>query len=248
VEARFGSAGVEEPAVPRRMTPQARTVAVDLARLRTHRVVSQDETGPATHGFKLLRTQCLRLLSRNGFNSLAVVSPTSGGGNTVTAVNLAISLADDSDHSALLVDQNLRRPRVHDIFGFQVERGIESYLARVDGEVAEAIVHPEPFRKLSLLPASAPMPRAAELLAADSTRRLTAEINARYTNRIVLYDLPPLLEVADALGFVRCVDAVLLVVREGRTRRDDVARALHLLRDTPVVGTVLNASRERRSA
>jgi Mrp family chromosome partitioning ATPase len=106
------------------------------------------------------------------------------------------------------------------------------------------LLAPEGYRKLVLLPAAKPVARSAEHLSSDSVRRLTAELNRRYANRIVLYDLPPLLETADALSFLPCVDAALLVVREGRTRRDDVVRCLQLMRDTPVIGTILNVTRE----
>jgi Mrp family chromosome partitioning ATPase len=235
--------------VDRRPEPAAairtREAVVDRARLRRERILLPEDTGPAAQAVKLLRTQVLQLMARNGCRSLAIVSPTSGDGRTITAINLAASIADDPDHTSLLVDLDLRGPTVGRRFGIAVDQGIESCL-RGSADVEAALVRPAGFRKLTLLPAAQPATGSAELLAADATRRLTREINRRYANRVALYDLPPLLETADALAFLPCVDAALLVVSEGRTRREDVVRSLQLMRDTPVVGTVLNASREPR--
>lgn len=249
----FAPAPVDAPApaidAPRRTpvrSPSPRKVTLDIAKLRGNRVVLPGDAGPAAEVYKMLRTQVVEALRRSGFNSIAVVSPGTDDGRTVTAVNLAISIADDADHTAMLVDLDLKRPGVHDILGFAVERGVEVCLRDATLDVAELLVQPDGLRKLVVLPAARPVIGSAELLAADATRRVTREINARYTNRIVLYDLPPLLEAADGLAFLHCVDAVLLVVREGVTRRDDIVRTLQLLRDTPVVGTVLNGSRELR--
>ncbi len=227
-------------------SPSPRRVPLDVVRLRGNRVVLPGDVGPAAETYRMLRTQVLQALCQNGFNSLAIVSPTADDGRTVTAVNLAISIADDADHTAMLVDLDLKRPGVHDVLGFPVERGVDACLRDGTLDAAELLVQPDGLRKLVVLPAARPVAGSAELLAADSTRRTTREFNARYTNRIVLYDLPPLLEAADGLAFLRCVDAVLLVVREGCTRREDIVRTLRLMRDTPVVGTVLNGSREPR--
>jgi Mrp family chromosome partitioning ATPase len=223
-----------------------RRVQVDAARLHSQRILAPDDLGPAAHAFKMLRTQVLQRLGRQGYRSIAVVSPSADDGCTLAAINLASCIADDPDHTALLIDLNLRSPSVHERFGIAVEQGVEDVLqGRAD--LSAALVQPDGFRKLVLLPARNPVPRSAELLAADATWRLTQEIHARYANRVVLYDLPPLFATADALAFMRCVDAALLVVREGHTRREHVVRSLQLLRDTPVVGTVLNASRELRA-
>jgi protein-tyrosine kinase len=79
-------------------------------------------------------------------------------------------------------------------------------------------------------------------------RRFFRSIKERYPNRIVIYDLPPVLATDDALSFLPQVDAALMVIGEGRTRREDLLRCLELLRDTPILGTVLNGSRRERSA
>lgn len=235
----------EREDLPAGARAEPRTLAVDPALLRSHRVLVPGDAGPATQAYKMLRTQVLQMLRRHGYTSLAIISPAAGDGRTMTAINLAASIAEEADHTCLLVDMDLKRPGVRDRFGISVERGTERWLAG-EADVADLLVRPAGFGRLVLLPAARPVTSSAELLAADSTRRLTREVNRRYANRIVVYDLPAMLESADALAFLPCVDAALIVVQEGRTRRDDIVRCLHLMHDTPVVGTMLNGSRESR--
>jgi Mrp family chromosome partitioning ATPase len=85
--------------------------------------------------------------------------------------------------------------------------------------------------------------QSSELLASEKARNLVADLKTRYKDRIVIFDLPPVLGSDDALSFVPLVDAVLLVIAEGRTRIEDVRRCFELLKDRPVIGTVLNQSR-----
>jgi Mrp family chromosome partitioning ATPase len=89
---------------------------------------------------------------------------------------------------------------------------------------------------------------SSELLASGRARKLFREVKERYPNRVVIYDLPPVLGSDDALAFAPQVDGVVLVVGDERTRREELKRCLELIREIPVVGTVLNGSRHERSA
>jgi Mrp family chromosome partitioning ATPase len=77
-----------------------------------------------------------------------------------------------------------------------------------------------------------------------ATAEAVAEMRARYANRVIIFDVPPVLQADDALAFARYLQAGLLVIGEGKTRRDEVTRTFQLLQDLPFVGTVLNGSRE----
>jgi Mrp family chromosome partitioning ATPase len=114
--------------------------------------------------------------------------------------------------------------------------------------VADALVNPEGYERLLVLPGGERLERSSELLARDRSKRMISEIKARYPNRIVIFDLPPVLGADDALTFLPQVDAALVVVGEERTRRDDLQRCFELLRNIPVVGTVLNGSRTNPAA
>jgi protein-tyrosine kinase len=219
-----------------------RVVMVEPALLRANGVMPADATGPAGHAFKMLRTQVMQRLRQRGWNTLALVSPTPNDGKTFTAINLAIAIAGDTNHTTLLVDLDLRNPSVHRRFGIQPEIGVEQCL-RNEASVSDALINPQGYRKLVLLPAREAVSNSSDLLSSESTRRLIREVKERYPNRVVLFDLPPVLGADDALAFLPQVDAALVVVGEEHTRREDVLRCFEILRDIPVIGTVLNGSR-----
>jgi len=98
------------------------------------------------------------------------------------------------------------------------------------------------------LPARSTMHNSSEAIAGRRGRELVAELRNRYPDRIVLFDLPPVLDADDALAFAPLVECGLLVVAEGSTRRENVLRCMELLRMTPIVGTVLNRATDASSA
>jgi len=219
-----------------------RVVPVEASVLHANGVLLADASGPSGHGFKMLRTQVLQRMRQQGWNTLAVFSAAPDDGKTFVAINLAIAIAGDPNHTALLVDLDLRSPSVHHRFGFQPQCGVEQCL-RGEVPVADALVAPQGYRKLVLLPALAAVSNSSELLTSERTRKLIREMKSRYTDRVVLFDLPPLLGHDDALSFAPQVDAALVVVGEEHTRREDLLRCFEILRNIPVIGTVLNGSR-----
>jgi Mrp family chromosome partitioning ATPase len=225
---------------------RAQSVPVSAEVLERNRVLMPGADDATANAYKKLRIQVLQMMRKHCYSSVAIVSPSSEDGRTLTAINLAITVAEDPGHTALLVDMDLRQPSVHRCFGLEPRLGVGDCLRRA-AEVGETLLRPEPFPKLVLLPGTTAQRQSSELLAGDSARELAAELRTRYANRLVIYDLPPLLATADALAFLPCVEAVLLVACESRTRRDDIAESLNLLRGVPLVGTVLNGSREKRA-
>jgi Mrp family chromosome partitioning ATPase len=226
---------------------RSRRVAVDPQRLEDNRILAPGGIGKAGPSFKMLRTQLLRRLKDHGVNTVGIVSPTPHDGKTFTAINLAVAIAGHEGHTALLVDMDLRRPSVHRRFGLAVEQGVEQVL-RDECSIPDALVNPEGYDRLLVLPTIGPVLQSSELLATGRAQRIAAEIKARYPNRIVIYDLPPVLDSDDALTFLPMVDAALLVIGEQRTRREDVTRCLELLEKIPIAGTVLNGTRSRSAS
>jgi protein-tyrosine kinase len=219
-----------------------RVTSIEPSVLRANGVMPAEASGPAGQAFKMLRTQVLQRLRQRGWNTLAVISPTPADGKTFTAINLAIAIAGDTSHTALLVDFDLRNPSVHQRFGIQPRIGVEKCL-RGEAAVSRVLVNPQGYPKLLLLPARESVTDSSNLLSSERTRRLTRELKERYRNGVVLFDLPPVLGADDALAFVPQVDAVLVVVGEEHTHRGDLLRCFEILRDIPVIGTVLNGSR-----
>ncbi|HZC68510.1 MAG TPA: CpsD/CapB family tyrosine-protein kinase, partial [Nitrospirales bacterium] len=218
---------------------RTRSENVLLSVLRENRVLAAFEEGPYTDAYKILRTQVMHRMRENAWSVLAVTSPGEGEGKTLTAVNLAVSLALEVTQTVLLVDANLRAPSVHHAFGLMEQRGLSDYLLH-DTPIEDLLVHPG-IRRFVLLPGGRRIQNSVELLTSPRMVALVKELKQRYPSRIVIFDLPPLNRAADVLAFSPYVDATLMVVEEGRTTVADVERALLLLKGaTPVIGTVLN--------
>lgn len=224
---------------------KTRIATVNRGDLRDNRVIFGEQKGPAETAYKMLRTQVLQRMVEHDWNALAITSPALGDGKTITAINLAISLARELHHTVLLVDFDLRNPCISKYFGLNPQYGIEQCLLG-DVVLDQVLVNPE-IERLVLLPAKNPVDNSSELLASPSMGRLVQELKSRYPSRFVLFDLPPILSADDALSFAPYVDAFLLVLRESKTTRTELQHAVDLLRSTPIVGTVLNGSNERIS-
>jgi protein-tyrosine kinase len=218
-----------------------RTVDVAKSFLQERRIISGFEQNAFTDAYKILRTQVLQRLREKGWNSLAVTSSGVNEGKTVTAINLAISLAMEINYTVLLVDADLRHPNVHTYFGLDTEYGLSDYLT-ADKPLSELLVHPAGIPGFVVLPGGKPLANSSEMMNSPKMAHLVEELKNRYPSRIVLFDLPPLLSAADALAFSPYVDAALLVIEEGKTQAQDVKHAIGLLQGTTLIGTVLNKS------
>jgi protein-tyrosine kinase len=239
-----GSAAVTSARVPGARggdIPTAQTLSIELddAVLRENRIITGLEPGPFTEAYNILRTQVLQRFKENNWNVLGITSPGSGEGKTLTAINLAISIAREVDYSVLLVDANLRHPWMLEHFGLSGRKGLSDYLTG-DVPLPELLIQSGRIEHLTLLPAGQPLVNSAEMLNSPKMVDLVRDMKSRYHSRIIIFDLPPVLTSADALAFSPYVDAVLLVLEDGRTQKPDVERAVELLSNTNIVGTVLN--------
>lgn len=218
-------------------------VELDEDVLRANRIVAALEDEPLADVYRILRTQVLRRLSAERLTTLAICSPGPGEGKTLTAVNLAICLAMDVNQTVLLVDLDLRQPCVARILGMEPRAGIDDYI-KGNAELAECLVNPGTER-LVILPARAPMEKSSEMLASPRMVRLAHELKNRYPDRIVIYDMPPLLATDDCLAFMPHVDATMLVVSEGKTTKAEIERSLGMLRGSHMIGAILNDSMQQ---
>ena len=206
--------------------------------LAERRLVAGLQNDPRSMLFKLLRTQVLQQLSDNNWNSLAITAATQGAGKSLVAANLAISISLEVNHTVLLVDLDLRRPSVHKYFDFKPEYGLQDYL--MDNIPVEDILVNPGFERLILLPGRGTTYGSSELLSSQKMIRLVEELKYRYKSRIVIFDLPPLLAVDDAMVFLPHVDSTLLVVENGKNTEEEVVKSLKLLEHTNCMGTILN--------
>ena len=221
---------------------QTKRITVAQAVHQQERLISGSLDPVVVASYKLLRTQVLRRLKDNLWNTLAITSPGTGAGKTLTSVNLAISLAREVNHTVLLVDLDLRRPSVSSCFGYEPEYGITDYL---DYNIAlsEILVNPE-IDRLVVLPGREPTFNSSEMLSSPKMVHLVEELKTRYPSRLVIFDMPPMLIADDVLAFAPYVDAFLLVIEEGKTKEQELLRSVDLLSNKNIIGTVLNKSTE----
>jgi capsular exopolysaccharide synthesis family protein len=221
---------------------RTRTVTVSAETLRDHRIVAGFDSGAYKDSYKILCTQIVQRLRDNGWNALAVTSPGSREGKTLTAINLAISLGREVDQTVLLVDADLRTPRIHRYFGLPPGPGLSDFLV-ANTPLQDILVHPG-LGRFVVLPGGKPILNSSEMLGSQKMMALVQELKNRYPSRIVVFDLPPVLSAADALAFSPYVDAAVMVVEEGGSDRDEVQRAAEMLSSTRLIGTILNKSRQ----
>lgn len=222
-------------------------ITLEEARRERERILPPGAPGAAGGPYKMLRTQVMRRLTELGANTLAVLSAANGDGKTLTAINLAIAVAAHPGHTALLVDLDLRNPNIHRRLGIEPAVGIEDCLEH-RRPVYEAMVKIAGYERLTVLPARGRVEHSSELIAAQRMGELVQELRTRYFNRVLIFDLPPVLLADDALAFSQYVQAGLFVVSEGKTAREGVTRSLTLLHKLPIIGTVLNHSQESLGA
>lgn len=222
--------------------------AIGTANLRAQRMQRDLQTHLLPQSLMAERARALRAaigfgLSRSGCPILLVTSPTSSEGKSSTAINLALSWCQ-AGKRVILVDADMRRPRLHDVFPPAVDAPDIGLAAVLSGtaELDDAIDNdadgaPE---SLSILRCGPTPETPAELLDSHAFNRLLAKLRERFD--VVILDSPPVLPVVDALLIARQVDGVVLVARAGSTTQHDVQQGLSLLRqrDTNLLGLVLN--------
>lgn len=223
---------------------QTRVHTPNNALLKENRVISAVQPGKWLESYRMLRTRCLQTMDAMNWKTLAITSTGEKTGNSLTAANLAISMAMELDRTALLVDANFQNPAINKLFGFQTEAGLSDYLLH-DTELSTMLINPG-IDRLVVLPAGKPMFNSTEMLRSPKMLRLVNELKSRYPSRIIIFDMPPILSQDDALGFSPYVDCVLLVVDEGHTKTDDLKHAALLLKDTQVLGTVFNKATDNK--
>ncbi len=189
--------------------------------------------------FRALRGRIDALAAQQPIRTLMVSSPMAGEGKTTAAINLAYVTAMSVDRKVLLIDCDMRKPKVHQGLGLRPETGIAEVLA---GEVSldDAIINVEGIR-LDVLPVRGRPGNPSELLGSPRMRELVEAVAARY-DRVIL-DTPAALGVPDAKAVAELVDGVVMVVRADVTSQQDLAAALETLDRRRLLGLVLNAAR-----
>jgi tyrosine-protein kinase Etk/Wzc len=193
---------------------------------------------PTSEAYRTLRTNVTFVSAeQRALRLICVTSPGPGDGKSTTAANLAITLAQQGART-LLVDADLRRPRVHHAFNLVQEPGLTDILVGTAG-MAESL-RPNVIANLDVLPGGALPPNPSELLGSEAMHRLLEQLRSRYDG--VVFDTPPALAVTDATVLGAATDAVILVLWAGETEEAAAQRAVEMFRrvQARVAGAVLN--------
>ena len=221
---------------------QTRVVHLNPQHLERNRIISFSKSDARTISFDRLRTQVLRTMRDYGWRTLAITSPTGGCGKTTVALNLALSIAHQTEQTVLLADFDLRDPQIAEYLGLPEAASLVDYL-NGDIPLSQVFVNPG-IPRLTLLPNHKAVLNATETLMTKKMQNMVVDIRNRYESRMVIFDLPPLLTTDDALAFLPQVDCVLLVVASGQTSKSEVKDSVRLLQNNYVLGSVLNKADE----
>lgn len=232
--------GVESNGLQEVSYTKSKVVNTSQDLLERNRLLGDRNDPQVRDHFNILRTQVLQRTREHCWNTIMVTSPTPGAGKTLTSINLAVSIARELQQTALLVDTNLRSPKVAEYLGLGTPRGLPDYLIG-ESSVEDLFVNPD-INKMLVLPGGRPIGGATELLGAPRMKRLVQELKQRYPERYVIFDCPHLLHMPDSLVFSEYVDCILMVVKADTTRKEDIAAASRLLKGRNLLGVVYNGA------
>ena len=219
---------------------QTAVVNVTEAALEAKRIIANQYNNPNSAVFRMLRTQVLKKMRENDWQSIAITSPTAKEGKSLIASNLAVAIAMELNQTVLLVDMDLRNPSLSDYFSLNAKLGLKDYLEQDIG-LADVLINPG-IKRLVILPGIGRAEDSAELLSSPKMANLVAEIKAQYDSRIVIFDVPPLLMTDDVVLASNYFDCTLMILEDGHNPEEDIKKAYQLVEGSNLLGTVLNKS------
>ncbi len=226
-----------------------RRVDISADRLAANNMVTADGgRNPVAEEFRAIKRPLIdnafaqdgRAVNRS--NLIMVTSALPGEGKTFTAINLAISIAMELDHTVLLIDADVARPSVLRTLGLKAEAGLMDVLLDAKLDVADVLLKTN-IDTLSILPAGKSTRHATELLASQTMSSLLDEIASRYPDRIVIFDSPPLLLTSEARVLASQMGQIVVVVEAETTTMHAVKSALSQIEGCSNVNLVYNKAK-----
>jgi protein-tyrosine kinase len=232
IEPRFG---VEKP-----IEWEGQQIDLDVRHLESRRIIAHNDSDPRSKSFDMLRTQVLQSMDQKNWKILGITSPTPGCGKTVTAINLAFSIARQPERSVLLIDLDLQKPHVASCIGVKCSTGLISVL---EGQTSlkNAVIKTRVGKCLiPVLLAESSASGSSAWMASRAMSTMLQEIKRDCRSHIVVLDLPPMLSSDDVIALLPQLDCVMLVAAVGRSKVSEVEECAAHLQSADVVRLVLN--------
>ena len=192
--------------------------------------------------FRNLKNNILFPEKGNPPRSIMVTSTSPGDGKSFVASNLAVSIAQSIDEYVLLMDCDLRDPSLGSMFGFNDVNGLSEYLSK--GKPIASLLLNTFLDKLKILPAGHIPDNPSELLSSEQMRRLLHEVQLRYSDRYIILDTPPPYITSETSALARQVDGIVLVVRQRKTRKQDIHDIIDIYGREKILGIVYNDAKK----
>ncbi len=217
---------------------QSRTVQLNPIVMEKNRCVAMFSNKPEIDYYKVLRQQILRITEDLGGNAIMVTSTLPGEGKTLTAINLAVTFAREYEQTVLLVDCDLRKQNIHEVLGYESDKGLVNYLLN-ECEITDLIVWPS-IEKLTIISGGKTIGESSEVLGSPLMKELVSDMKSRYPDRYVIFDVPPVFAGVDTMIFANLVDHILVVVEADKTPMPELKMALDMLPKEKIRGLILN--------
>jgi exopolysaccharide/PEP-CTERM locus tyrosine autokinase len=196
-------------------------------------------SSPVAESFRRLRNKIIHPTDGEPARSILVTSVLPEEGKSFICANLAIIMAQSMEQHALMVEADLRRPSIAGLFGLNNDRGLVNYLQ--DGQEIASLIQDTGYKKLSMIPCGPPPINPAELLDSKKMSAIIEELVKRYHDRFIIVDSPPMTAASEITVLANYVDGVILVVRSGKSRREQIKELVQLIGKKKILGVVFNA-------
>jgi Mrp family chromosome partitioning ATPase len=218
--------------------PPCVEIELSSKHLLSKRIVAHNATDQRSRPYDMLRTQALQSMEQHGWRILGVTSPMAGCGKTLTAINLAFSMARQEKLSVLLVDMDLRKPQIAKSLGFEpADRGLLDMLDQRMPSRDSIIWARAGNQRVAVLP-TASVRESSERMGSRAMRELLLDLKKEH--RIVIVDLPPVLSSDDVISILPQLDCVLLIAATGQSKASDVDESIRHLESRPLLRLVVN--------
>lgn len=218
-------------------------IEIGSSRLQSRRIVAHDGADQRARPYDMLRTQIVQSMALNGWKILGVTSPTPGCGKTLTAINLAFSIARQPNQSVMLVDMDLRKPQLADCLGVAPADGGVLGLLNEHAALANIVV---PIRagnqRIAVIP-TANARESSELMGSTAMRTMLQDLRRDF--QTIILDLPPVLSSDDVIAVLPQLDCMLLVAAVGLSKTAEVEEAIRHLQPSPILRLVLNKATDK---